>query len=106
VLPESKVFFRRLGARVRQIRKGRGWSIDDMEVRGLRAKHWQQLETGRPITVETLLRICQALDVTLAFLVADLDAGIYKELPLPVPKKKDITSRKRRPKSDESLPDV
>jgi transcriptional regulator with XRE-family HTH domain len=106
VLPESKVFFRRLGARIRQIRKERGWSIDDMEVRGLRAKHWQQLETGRPITVETLLRICQALDVTLAFLVVDLDAGIYKELPLPVPKKRGGTSRKRRPKSDESLPEV
>jgi transcriptional regulator with XRE-family HTH domain len=105
VLPESKVFFRRLGARVRQIRKDRGWSIDDMEVRGLRAKHWQQLETGRPITVETLLRICQALDVTLAFLVVDLDAGIYKELPVPLPKKKGRTSRKQRPKSDESRPE-
>jgi transcriptional regulator with XRE-family HTH domain len=105
VLPESKVFFRRLGARVRQIRKDRGWSIDDMEVRGLRAKHWQQLETGRPITVGTLLRICQALDVTLAFLVVDLDTGIYKKLPLPVPRKKGGTSRKPRPKSDESLPE-
>jgi transcriptional regulator with XRE-family HTH domain len=77
-----------------------------MEVRGLRAKHWQQLETGRPITVETLLRICQALGVTLAFLVVDLDLGIYKELPLPLPKKKGGTSRQRRPKPDESLPDV
>ena len=105
MLPESKVFFRRLGARVRQIRKDRGWSTDDMEVRGLRAKHWQQLETGRPITVETLLRICQALDVNLAFLVVDLDAGIYKELPLPVLKKMGRTSRKRRPKSDESMPE-
>jgi DNA-binding Xre family transcriptional regulator len=73
----------------------RGWSIDDMEVRGLRAKHWQQLETGRPITVETLLRICQALEVTLAFLVVDLDADIYKELPLPLAKKKGRTSRTR-----------
>ena len=103
MLPESKVFFRRLGARVRQIRKDRGWSTDDMEVRGLRAKHWQQLETGRPITVETLLRICQALDVTLAFLVADLDAGIYKELPLPVLKERGGISRKWHPKSDKSL---
>lgn len=106
MLPESKVFFRRLGARVRQLRKDRGWSTDDMEVRGLRAKHWQQLETGRPITVETLLRICQALDVTLAFLVDNLDEGIYKELPLPVLKKRGRTSRKRRPKSDESLSEV
>jgi transcriptional regulator with XRE-family HTH domain len=77
-----------------------------MEVRGLRAKHWQQLETGRPITVETLLRICQALDVTLAFLVDNLDEGIYKELPLPVLKKRGRTSRKRRPRSDESPPEV
>jgi hypothetical protein len=65
-----------------------------MEVRGLRAKHWQQLETGRPITVETLLRICQALDVTLASLVVDLDAGIYKELPVPLLKKKGRASRR------------
>ena len=69
-----------------------------MEVRGLRAKHWQQLETGRPITVETLLRVCQALDVTLAFLITDLDAGIYKELPLPLPKKKRGKPWKRHPK--------
>ena len=72
-----------------------------MEVRGLRAKHWQQLEAGRPMTVETLLRICQALNVTLAFLLADLDTGIYKVLPLPLPKKKGSSSRKRKlPKSD------
>jgi transcriptional regulator with XRE-family HTH domain len=77
-----------------------------MEVRGLRAKHWQQFETGRPITVETLLRICQALDITLAFLVVDLDAGIYKELPSPLPKKKGRSSRRQLPKSDESLPEV
>jgi transcriptional regulator with XRE-family HTH domain len=78
-----------------------------MEVRGLRAKHWQQLETGRPITVETLLRICQALNVTLAFLLADLDAGIYNVLPLPLPKKKGSSSLNRQhPNPDGAQPKV
>ena len=72
---------------MRQLRIERGWSVDDMEVRGIRAKHWQQLETGRPITVTTLLRVCQALDVDASFLLRELDADIYDELPLPLPGK-------------------
>lgn len=101
MLPESKLFFKRLGARLRQIRKEHGWTVDDMQVRGVTSKHWQQMETGRSINVKTLLRACQALGVSAAFLVGDLDAGIYKELPLPLPRKKPKTRRKRRPESAE-----
>ena len=75
---------------MRQLRIERNWSIDDMEVRGVRAKHWQQLETGRPITVTTLLRVCQALDVNASFLLKELDLDIYEELPIPLPRKSEM----------------
>jgi transcriptional regulator with XRE-family HTH domain len=86
---------------VRQFREDRGWSSEDMLTRGIGAKHWQQMETGRPVTGETLLRICQAFDITLSALVSDLDEGIYKELPMPLLRKQRKSSRKERPKSDE-----
>jgi hypothetical protein len=41
------------------------------------ARHWQQIEAGRPITVTTLLRICDAFRVPMARLVRGLDKGLY-----------------------------
>jgi DNA-binding Xre family transcriptional regulator len=40
---------------------------------GFSARHWQQVEAGRPITLTTLLRICETLDVRLTAMVAGLD---------------------------------
>jgi len=40
---------------------------------GFSARHWQQIEAGRPITVTTLLRICDTLHVPMARLVRGLD---------------------------------
>ena len=61
-------------------------------MRGIGAKHWQQFESGRPITVTTLLRVCEALKVEASVLLANLDSGIYKELPMPLvrAKKKNV----------------
>jgi DNA-binding Xre family transcriptional regulator len=42
---------------------------------GFSARHWQQIEAGRPITLTTLLRICEALDVMLTGILAGLDRG-------------------------------
>jgi transcriptional regulator with XRE-family HTH domain len=70
-------FFTRLGARVRDLRKRKGYSQEDMISFGFSARHWQQIEAGRPITVSTLLRICDAFEVSIARLVQGLDAGIY-----------------------------
>jgi len=39
---------------------------------GFSARHWQQIEKGRPITMKTLLRITIALDVPLSQLVSGL----------------------------------
>jgi DNA-binding XRE family transcriptional regulator len=70
-------FFDRLGERVRKFRKARGLSQEDMISFGFSARHWQQIEAGRPITVTTLLRICEAFHVPVARLLQGMDKGIY-----------------------------
>ncbi len=76
-MAKTEEFFRRLGRRLREIRRDRGLSQESMILLGFSGKHWQQLEGGRPVTVTTLLRVCEALDVDLASLLKDLDRGIY-----------------------------
>jgi transcriptional regulator with XRE-family HTH domain len=65
-------FFRELGRRVRGLRRKNGYSQEDMISLGFSARHWQQVETGRPITVRTLFRICQTFKITMARLVRGL----------------------------------
>lgn len=77
-------FFRALGTRVRELRKKHGYSQEDMLSFGFSTRHWQQVEAGRPITVTTLLRICEVFEVSMAKLVRGLDKDIYEKLE-PVP---------------------
>jgi len=76
-LVNQRLFFVRLGKRIRGLRIKRSHSQEDMISYGFSARHWQQIETGRPITVSTLLRICAVFDVSLEHLVRGLDNGIY-----------------------------
>jgi DNA-binding XRE family transcriptional regulator len=76
-VPNQAKFFDRLGERVRKLRKSRGLSQEDMISFGFSARHWQQIEAGRPITVTTLLRICEVFHVPVARLLKSLDKGIY-----------------------------
>jgi hypothetical protein len=43
---------------------------------GFPALHWQQIKAERPITLTTLLRICEVPDVAMANVVRGLDARI------------------------------
>jgi transcriptional regulator with XRE-family HTH domain len=72
-------FFLRLGKRIRKLRKKRGLSQEDMISYGFSARHWQQIEAGRPITVSTLLRVCAVFGATIDRLVRGLDRGIYED---------------------------
>jgi len=54
-------FFRRLGLRIKELRKQAGYTQEDMISFGFSARHWQQIEAGRPITLTTLLRISENL---------------------------------------------
>lgn len=71
-------FFRRLGQRVKALRKKKGFSQEDMISFGFSARHWQQIEAGRPITLTTLLRICAVFKVPVYKAVTGLDEGFYE----------------------------
>lgn len=81
-MANQDVFFQALGKKVRELRKWREMSQEDMLFFGFSTRHWQQVEAGRPITVTTLLRICEVFETTVSALVEGLDDGIY-ELPSP-----------------------
>jgi transcriptional regulator with XRE-family HTH domain len=70
-------FFGALGQRIRELRRKGGYSEEDMISFGFSARHWQQIEAGRPITVTTLLRICDVLKTRVERIVRGLDNGIY-----------------------------
>ncbi|MFI5073336.1 MAG: helix-turn-helix domain-containing protein [Terriglobales bacterium] len=73
----QQTFFLAFGNRVRELRRKHGHSQEDMNSFGFSARHWQQIEAGRPITVSTLLRICEAFKISAERLVHRLDRGIY-----------------------------
>ena len=56
-------FFRALGHRIRSYRTERKLSQEDMISYGFSVRHWQMIEAGRPSTVFTLLRICDAFEI-------------------------------------------
>ena len=70
-------FFRALGQRVKKLREDAGHTQEDMITLGFSARHWQQIEAGRPITMTTLLRICEVFKVRADHLIRGLDKGIY-----------------------------
>jgi transcriptional regulator with XRE-family HTH domain len=76
-MPNQEKFFRRLGTKVRELRNARGYSQEDMISHGFSARHWQQIEAGRPITLTTALRICEVFEVSIEGLLRRLDKGIY-----------------------------
>ena len=65
-------FFRALGHRIRTYRTERKLSQEDMISYGFSVRHWQMIEAGRPSTVFTLLRVCEAFDISLEQLVTGL----------------------------------
>jgi transcriptional regulator with XRE-family HTH domain len=75
---DERQFFRALGTRIKRLRKSHGYTQEDMIGYGFSARHWQQIEAGRPITIRTLLRICETFGVRAANLIEGLDRGIYK----------------------------
>lgn len=85
-MANQDIFFRALGSRVRELRKKHGYSQEDMLSFGFSTRHWQQVEAGRPITVTTLLRICEVFEVPMSKLVQGLDKeGVYEKLDVEIP---------------------
>lgn len=57
-------FFDALGQRLKGLRRKAGYSQEDMLSFGFSTRHWQQVEAGRPVTLTTLLRACDAFQIT------------------------------------------
>lgn len=77
--PDHAKFFTELGRRIRALREKAGYTQADMESFGFSTRHWQQIEAGRPTTMTTLLRICEAFKIKLEDLLRGLDEDIYHE---------------------------
>jgi len=59
-------FIAALGARIKALRKERGWTqIQMTRDFGYYLSHWQNIETGRKMSLETMLRVANTFDVTL-----------------------------------------
>lgn len=74
-------FFRAFGHRVRSLRTERKLSQEDMYSHGFSVRHWQMIEAGRPFTMFTLLRICEAFEIQPDQLVAGLGQHLRKRKP-------------------------
>ena len=72
-------FFKSLGRRIRELRENAAYSKHDMVSLGFSARQWQQIEAGRPITVVTLLRICEIFEIE----SDDLLRGLSKKVHIP-----------------------
>jgi hypothetical protein len=66
--------FRALGLRLKELRKGAGYSQEDMLTFGFSTRHWQQVESGRPVTFTTILRACDVFQIRPDELFKDLYA--------------------------------
>jgi hypothetical protein len=51
--------------------------MEDMIARGFSARHWQQIEKGRPINCTTLLRISIVFKVSVSSLVRGLPPALF-----------------------------
>jgi transcriptional regulator with XRE-family HTH domain len=74
----EKKFFTALGLRIQAARERAGYSQEDMIPFGYGVRHWQRIEAGAPITVRTLLRICQILGTSMESVVRGLGPEAVK----------------------------
>jgi transcriptional regulator with XRE-family HTH domain len=66
-------FLVELGKKLKELRKERGLTLRDMiVVHGFHLTHWQSFEKGKAISVPSLLRICEAFQLPLESLIAEL----------------------------------
>jgi transcriptional regulator with XRE-family HTH domain len=63
---DSDNFIKFLAARIKSLRKERGWSqIQMTRDFGYYLSHWQNIESGRKMSLETMLRVANTFEITL-----------------------------------------
>jgi hypothetical protein len=70
---DPKRFSRQLGLRIRHIRNEKGWTLEYCEERGWpNWTHLQRIEAGKPITIQTLVRIANLFGMHPADILKDV----------------------------------
>lgn len=64
---------KKLGARLRDIRLAKGWTLEDAEEHGWpNWRHLQKIETGKNLTVVTLCKIADLYKIKISQIFEDL----------------------------------
>jgi transcriptional regulator with XRE-family HTH domain len=63
------------GDRVRALRRARGLTQEDMMERGFVLRHYQRIEAGRSITLQTLWKLARAFGVSPRLVLPATPAG-------------------------------
>lgn len=67
---DAKVVYNEIGLKVRRLREARGWTLEDGEEHGsLSWQHLQKIESGRNITIKTLVHLANLYGVSPAELL-------------------------------------
>lgn len=73
---EYEGFLRELGSHVKRLRTDRGLTHRQMiSEHGFHLNQLHRIESGQPVSVQTLLKLCAAFDLRLDELVKDLGDG-------------------------------
>ena len=70
---DPKKFSKALGLRVRELRLREGWTLEDAEEHGFKNwRHLQTIESGKNITVHTLVKLANLFHIQPSDLIKDL----------------------------------
>lgn len=62
-----------LATRIKALRQERGWTqIQMVKEFGYHLSHWQNIESGRKMSLETMLRVANTFDISLEELIAGI----------------------------------
>jgi len=66
---DSELYIKRLGLRIKELRMAKGLSQNELALRMYMDKpNLRKIEKGKNITVNTSLRVCEALNITMSYL--------------------------------------
>jgi transcriptional regulator with XRE-family HTH domain len=70
---DCEEFITALAARIKELRQERGWTQMQMVTDfGYYLSHWQNIESGRKMSLETMLRVVNTFDVSLDELISNV----------------------------------
>lgn len=75
-----ELFLKELGARLKQMRKERGWTYRSMVVdHSFHITHWQGFENGKGISLRSLFKVCEVFQISLEELFRGLGSPATHE---------------------------